>query len=329
MTGLRHHLLSLTAAGLGVALGLGLGAGPVTDETVASHESTTARLTDRGDRLQERVDGLTAARSADGELLSAMSAELGTGRLDGRSVLVVATPGARSAVVRRVRADLEASGGTVTGVLTLGENYVDPAQAQAPLEDLALRLVPPGVEFSPGASAIERVGVVLARATVRAPAEERTAGVAVVDTVTVDRRADQDAAEVIAGLDELDAVRLDGKPGRLADLAVLVTGSGRADGKQSEPALAGLVAALDAGSLGAVLSGPGDAETGPLRWARDATSGQLESGVSTVDSLDDPAGGALLVLALSEQAEGRSGDYGLGRGARAVLPAVPSGPAGG
>ena len=321
MSGLRHHLLSLTAAGLGVALGLGLGAGPVTDETVASHEATTQRLTDRGDGLQERVDGLTAARAADGELLSALSGALRTGRLKGRSVLVVASPGARNSDVRRVRTALDAAGGRVTNVLFLTGNYVDPTQAQAPLEDLALRLVPPGVEFTSGSSAIERVGVVLARATVRGPAEAAAEVAGEIDRKGVDR----DAAEVIAGLEELDAVRLEGRPGRLADLAVLVTGPGRADGRASGAALAGLLAALDAGSQGAVLAGPGDARTGPLRWARDA--GRLESGVSTVDSLDDRAGGALLVLALAEQVEDGSGDYGLGRGARAVLPAVPSVPA--
>ena len=56
----------------------------------------------------------------------------------------------------------------------------------------------------------------LARSTVQAPDE----GDAPDDAI------DQDAAEVIAGLDELDAVRLDGTPGPRAELAVMVTGPG-------------------------------------------------------------------------------------------------------
>lgn len=309
MSGLRHHLLSLTAAGLGVTLGLGLGAGPVAEETVASHERTTARLTERAERLQDRVDRLGKATADGDKAVRALAARLTTRRLDGRSVVVVAAPGASGAVVRRVVADLAAAGATVTGELTLTRTYVDPAQAQSPLEDLALRLVPPGVEFVEGSSAIERVGTVLARATVRRPTEgPRPAGI------------DQDAAGLIAGLEELDAAHLEGTPGRLADLAVLVSADGGADARTAEPALAGLLTALDAGSLGAVLAGTGAAAEGAMRWVRSATNDQLEGGISTVDSLERPIGRAVLVLALAEQAQGRAGHYGLGRDARAVLP---------
>lgn len=332
MSGVRHHLLSFTAAGLGIALGLGLGAGPVAEDTVASHEGTTRALTDRAARLEARVQEMRAAAADDAKAVGELAAPLTADRLAGRSVLVVATPGATKGVVRRVGAGLEAAGATVTGVLTLTTTYVDPTQAQAPLEDLALRLVPPGVEFADGASAIERVGTVLARATVQRPADGEP-GVDQADAARPGAGIDRDAAEVIAGLDELDALRLVGKPGRRADLAVVV--SGRGDLSDSEPALAGLLRALDAGSLGAVLAGPGRADAGALRWVRDATGDQLEGSLSTVDSLDAPVGTALLVLALAEQADGGSGHYGLGRGARSVvpvvpvLPALPASPAGG
>jgi len=315
----RHHLLSFTAAGLGIALGLGLGAGPVAEDTVASHDSTTEALEDRVARLEARVQDLRAAARDDEKVVAELAAPLVADRLAGRRVLVVATPGATKGVVRRVRTRLEAAGATVTGVLTLTKTYLDPSQAQAPLEDLALRLVPPGVEFADGTSAIERVGAVLARATVTKPADrEQAAGP---DASRPAGRIDRDAAEVIAGLDELDALRLDGKPGRLADLAVVVSGPG--DAPESEAALAGLLRALDAGSLGAVLTAPGRADAGVLRWVRDATGDQLEGSLTTVDSLDTPVGTALLVLALAEQASGGSGDYGLGRGARDVVPVVP------
>lgn len=317
MSGLRYHLLSVTAAGLGVALGLGLGAGPVADGTASSHERTTARLTDRVDRLTDRIGRLQTATAADALVVAALAAPLTAGRLTGRTVLVVATPGARKPDVRRVGASLEAAGATLTGVLTLTETYVDPALAQAPLEDLALRLVPPGVKFAAGSSPIERVGTVLARATVQRPPE------AAKTPVTAEEPVDQEAAEVIAGLDELDAVRLAGDPGRRADLAVVVSGPGAADVPEAGPAVAGLLAALDAGSLGAVLAAPGGASTGALRWVR--ADPELGATVSTVDSLDAPVGGPAVVLALAEQVAGGSGPYGLGRGARAVLPGIAAG----
>jgi hypothetical protein len=182
-----------------------------------------------------------------------------------------------------------------------------------------LRLVPPGVEFPDDATAIDRVGTVLARATVRAPADDdadqRDAGPAA-DEI------DQDAAEVIAGLDELDAVRLQGDPGRRAELAVLVTGG--KDRAEAEPALLGLLAALDAGGSGAVLAAPGAADAGPLRWVRDSDDDAL-AGASTVDAVDTAVGPDVVVLALAEQAAGGQGHYGLGRNAGRVLPEVTAG----
>jgi hypothetical protein len=247
-------------------------------------------------------------------VVAALTKPLTVGKLEDSSVVVVATPGARRQDVRAARAGLESAGASVTGVLTLTEVYVDPTQAQSPLEDLALRLVPPGVTFPAGASAIERVGMVLARSTLQRPVQdgEKQPPGDVQDGI------DQDAAGVIAGLDELDAVRLSGDPGRLADLAVVVSGPG--DEAAAEPALAGLVSALDAGGLGAVLAGPGLAKAGAVRWMRDDTAGRAEGSASTVDSVDTRIGRTALVLAVAEQAAGKSGHYGLGRGARAVLP---------
>jgi hypothetical protein len=225
---------------------------------------------------------------------------------------------------------LHAAGATVTGLLRLTGTYVDPARAQSPLEDLSLRLVPPGVEFPDGATAIERVGTVLARATVRPPtdeaddaADEAQDGTASLLGRTPADDIDQDGAEVIAGLDELDALRLEGDPGRRAELAVMV--AGRGDRAGAQPALLGLLAALDAGSGGAVLTAPGDAGAGPVRWVRDSQDTSLD-GVSSVDAVDGEAGPAVLALALSEQAAGGQGHYGLGRNAGRVLPeAAPGG----
>ena len=306
MSGPRYHLLSLLAAGLAMALGLGLGAGPVAEQSADDSARSTSRLQDRVGRLEDRVAALSAEHVRDAERLTALARPLTDGRLDGRRVLLVATPDARATDVRQARAALETAGATLTGTVRLTGTYVDPARAQSPLEDLALRLVPPGVEFADGASAIERVGTVLARATVQRPGG-----------ATPSAAVDQDAAEVIAGLEELSALRLDGEPGLRAELAVMIAGP--AEEADARPALTGLLAALDAGSRGAVLAGPDDGAAGPLRWVRDL-EGDTPEGASTVDGVGTPAGAAALVLALAEQAAGEAGHYGLGRGARAVIP---------
>jgi hypothetical protein len=312
VTGVRHVVLSLVAAGLALLLGVALGAGPVTEQAAADRAAASDRLRDRLADLEQRTAALTAAAKQDARAAAALAAPLVADRVAGRSLLLLATPGARTADVRSTAAVLEDAGATVAATLTLTDTYVDPAKAQSPLEDLSLRLVPPGVEFPDGALPIERVGTVLARATVQLPEGDEEA------TGDVDR----DAAEVLAGLDELGAVHLDGTPGRRAELAVMVTGPG--DDAESTPALAGLLAALDRGSRGAVLTGPGDASDGLLPDVRKAERSDLDD-VSTVDSAGTTVGSAALVLALAEQVGGRAGDYGLGASARRVLPLAADG----
>lgn len=305
----RYHALSLSVAVLALALGLGLGAGPVTERSADASSDRTGRLQATVDRLQARAAKQESRATRDAAALEAMGGPLTVGRLDGRSVLVVATPAAADGDVRRVSSAIEDAGATVTGVLSLTSTYGDPASAQSPLEDLALRLVPPGVEFPDRSSPIDRVGVVLARATVQRPGDGADPATGI----------DRDGAELIAGLDELGALRLDGDPGRRAELAVVV--AGRGEETEARPALTGLVSALDSGSRGAVVSAPGAGNAGLLRWVRD-DEGTDVAGVSTVDSLDGTAGTVALVLALAEQAGGDEGDYGTGRGAARVLPAA-------
>jgi hypothetical protein len=191
--------------------------------------------------------------------------------------------------------------------------YVDPTKAKAPLEDLALRLVPPGVEFADGATPIERVGTVLARATV---ASERQ------DTQEVDQR----AAEVLAGLQELGAIEVTGEPGKRSDLAVVIAPAPATEkldaeaAKAADDALLGLVAALDAGSRGAVVTGPPEsAEAGGFVNLVRASDDKAK-GVSTDDLADSAMGEIGMVLALVEQTRGAAGDYGGGDGVDSVIP---------
>lgn len=299
MTGARNLLLALVAAVLALALGLALGAGPVVGRSDAARVDRTDRLTARVERLDARVTRLQARAGASDRLAAALAAPLTTGRLKGHSVVLVRTPGAAAADVRRTRAALLGAGAALTGTVTLTPAYLDPAKASSPLEDLALRLVPPGVTFTPGATSIERVDTVLARSTVsRSPGDAP----------------DQAAAELVAGLHELGAVRRTGPPGQLAELAVVVTG--RHERPAAKAALVPLLRALDAAGQGAVLVGPGTVPD-VVRWAREGDSG----GASTVDSVDSAGGTVATVLALVEQLAGRQGAYGVGAGATAVVPA--------
>ena len=274
----------------------------------ASRAVREERLAAQAARLQDRVAVLEGRARTDARVVTALGGPLTDGALEGHSVLLVRTPGAGDGLVRRTRAALLGAGASLTGELAVTGTYLDPDKATAPLEDLALRLVPPGVEFGSGASSIERVGVVLARSTVAAkPAAE----------------VDQDAAALIAGLDELGAVRLDGDPGRLAELAVVVTGDREdADGRAGRhgparrrwtPVAAGRCWSVPARAPPRS-AGPGPADRPGRRRSTRRTQ---------------PAGQVALVLALTQQVAGGKGAYGTGTGATSVLPASvrPAAPA--
>jgi Copper transport outer membrane protein, MctB len=308
MAGFRFHALALTSSVVTLAVGVVLGVGPLSDAQTTKHREQIAASADRQAALKAQLATVRVQAGIDSALAKALTGQLIADRLTGRTVVVVAAPGADPALVRRTSADLKRAGATVTGTLTLGNAYIDPAKAQSPLEDLALRLIPPGVVFTDGASPIERVGTVLARSTVTAS-----------DTAT---GVDQKAAEVIAGLHELGALKLKGAPGRLAHFAVVVAGPvvrGKAAAAGARDALLGLVAALDQGGKGVVVVGTSDAAK-PDRLIAAVRTSPLTRNPSTVDTGGSVGGDLALVLALAEQANGRAGDYGRGAGADALVP---------
>jgi hypothetical protein len=308
MNGLRYHGLALVTSVVTLGVGVVLGVGPITEAQSQTHQRESQQLRDRQARLERRATAATTAARGDQALAESLAAPLTRHRLDGHTVVVIAAPGADRSLVRRTSTVVATAGATVTGTLTLRPDYVDPTKAQSPLEDLALRLVPPGVTFAEGASPIARVGTVLARSTVTR--DVSTAG-----------DVDQKAAELIAGLDELNALTLVGDPGRLADLAVVVAGPpprGKAAASAARDALLGLVTALDGSSRGTVVLGAAQ----PHGLVAEVRAGQQRSRASTVDTAGSVAGDLAVVLGLAEQAAGRSGDYGSAAGADALVPAV-------
>jgi hypothetical protein len=305
---LRYHGLALATSVVTLAVGVVLGVGPITDHQDAAQSRRTHALEHRQAALQQRLRNATGQSSADQALAASLTKPLLRNQLNGRSVLLVAAPGADRTTVRRTARAVRRAGATVTGTLSLLPDYVDPAKAQSPLEDLALRLVPPGVTFVKGAQPIARVGTVLARSTVtRNPS---AAG-----------RIDQKGAELISGLNELKAISLAGNPGRFADLAVVVAGPAPrgADARAgSREALLGLVAALQTGSRGTVVLGSGS-RGGLVAQVRATTVARR---ATTVDTAGSGAGDLATVLGLAEQLDGRSGDYGSAAGADALVPDV-------
>jgi len=308
VSSLRYHGLALGASVVTLALGVVLGVGPITDHQDAVHAASADALKARQAALTDRLRTATTRAATDQALARSLTKPLLRNQLDGRQVLLVAAPGAERATLRRTSTAVRQAGASVTATLTVRADYVDPTKAQSPLEDLALRLVPPGVTFADGATPIARVGTVLARSTVTK--DPSAAG-----------KIDQKAAELIAGLEELDAIALSGDPGRLADLAVVVAGPaprGTEAREGSRDALVGLVTALQTTSRGTVVLG----SPAPSNLVAQVRAQTAAKRASTVDTAGSGAGDLATVLGLAEQVGGASGDYGSGPGADALVPEV-------
>jgi hypothetical protein len=316
----RYHIVSLVAVFLALGVGIVLGSGPLDEQIQGALQTQTEDLRAQQKDLRTQVSDLEAQVGVGEEFAQEVMAPLTVNQLTDRSVVMFVLPGASNDLVDTAREALEESGATVTGTVTVTDVYVDPTKAKAPLEDLALRLVPPGVEFPDGATPIDRVGVVLARATV---ADERQ------DTQEIDQR----AAELLAGFQELGAIEVTGEPGRRSDLAVMIAPPAPAEDAAADPevargendALLGLAAALDAGGRGVVVSGPrlSAASGGFVDLVR--SSDDRLQGVSTVDAAEATVGRIAMVLALVEQTRGAAGDYGGADGVDSVIPDVSGG----
>lgn len=320
MAGVRYHGLALATSVVTLAVGVVIGVGPLAEQQTSRHTAQTTALRARQATLDDRIAASTTAAREDRALADVLAKPLVRGALADKTVVIVAAPGADRSLVRRTARVVKRAGATVTGTLSLSGVYVDPGSAQSPLEDLVLRLVPPGVNFAAGASPIERVGTVLARATVMNATSPAT-------------EIDQKAAELIAGLVELKALTLTGDPGDRAQLAVVVAGpavrgaAGKTQG--AEESLLGLVSALDQGALGTVVLGAAPAAKAGGLVAQSRAASSTTQVVSTVDTGDTTAGDLALVLALAEQARGKAGSYGNGAGADALVPALPAAAASG
>jgi len=313
----RYHIVSLVAVFLALGVGIVLGSGPLDEQIQGALQTQTDDLRSQQRGLRSQVTDLERRNAVGEQFAQEIVDPLTANQLTDRSVVIFTLPGTDNDLVDGATKVLERAGATVNGTVGITDVYVDPTKAKAPLEDLALRLVPPGVEFPDGATSIERVGTVLARATVASNRQ---------DTQEVDQR----AAEVLAGLQELGAVEVTGEPGRRSDLAVVLAPAPpkeKADAdtvKGADDALLGLVAALDAGSRGAVVTGPPESADagGFVNLVR--RSDDKAKGVSTVDLADSAIGEIGLTLALVEQTRGAAGDYGGGNGVDGVIPNFPS-----
>jgi hypothetical protein len=311
----RYHLVSIVAIFLALAVGIVLGSSVLGEELVKSADVISADLQRRNDGLRAEKQVLQQQQSGNDSFVASVTPKLVQSTLAGERVVLVEAPGTLDAQREAVEQVLVQSGAVVSGRVVLTEKYFDPAQAGF-LDALATQLKPVGVVFPESASPYDKAATVLASAIVTKDRAQLT-------------RDDPAAATALDAYVEGGLVTVTDEPAKRASLAVLVAPAERFEGEGAAERLKALLAlavGLDANGQGTVVAGgTATAESGGLLAAvRD--SGDAAAAVSTVDTVDMPAGLVIVVYALREQLAGRSDQYGIGPGASAFAPAAEATP---
>ena len=314
MIDFRYHIVSIVSIFLALAVGIVLGAGPLQGQLgqSLSNEVHTLRQTKEqlNDQLNTAKDGLS---SRDG-FITDITPEMVGGRLAGRSVTLIELPGASSDMAKQVTSVLKTAGAKVNGTVSVKSAWTDPAK-KAARQQLATDLAPLA-RVSPPAGASQESEPILAGVLTR--------GLVTTDVSAADKP-DDAAQTALAGLRTGGLIDFSGKGPDPATLAIVLAGPptpGETAAQQQAEATtyAVLARALRAGSSGtlAISDADGTATGATLHAIR--TDKQASAAVSTVDDADQPMGLITVVLAMREQLDGASGQYGTASGAKATEP---------
>ena len=320
MIDFRYHLVSIIAVFLALAIGIVVGTTALNGYVVDDLRARNGAVIKDKRNLEGVVRDLRNQVSRRDQFATTVTPAVVSGALTGERVLVVTAQGASDQVVKDLSALVTEAGGTVTGVLKLRPDLLDPTKS-AVVDDLVASVAPAGLTLPDGSPA-ERAALELAAATVTTP--------------TVDGIGSDAAAKILGGFTGADLVDVQQPPGSKsgaalvpATLAMVVTGGANGTtlsdiDKQRQQTELTLVRAWDARSSGTVVAGPESAAgTGGLIQAVRADGG-LSDNVSSVDTVDSPFGAVSTILALREQDTGGSGRYGQGPGSQAAAPTLPT-----
>src|SRR5262245_47721445 len=148
MISLRTHAISLAAVFLALAVGVALGSGLLSNTVLSG-------LRDDKQELQSQINGLTDQKNALNEKLGAaaefdtqMSPRILRDSIAGKSVVMFRTPDAADDDVDALSRMVEQAGGTVTGAVSLTEEFVDANSAEKLLSVVNSPVVPAGAQLS-------------------------------------------------------------------------------------------------------------------------------------------------------------------------------------
>lgn len=309
MISLRSHVISLAAVFLALAIGVALGSGLLSNTVLSGLRDDKQDLQHQIDTQVEQNNALNEKLSAAGEFDALMAPRVLRDSLGGKSVVLFRTPDAADDDLDALTRMIGQAGGTVSGTVTLTQEFVDANSAEKLLSVVNSPIVPAGAQLSTtsvdqGSQAGDLLGIALLRA--RDPAAP---------AVT-----DEQRETVLTALRDTGFLTYGNEPVGAGDTALIVTGGPLGDDAGNRGAtVARFAAGLARHGSGTVLVGRDGSASGTGAVAVTRSDAALASAVSTVDDVDDESGRITSVLALSDLVGGaKPGQYGTGQGAAAV-----------
>lgn len=310
MISLRQHALSLAAVFLALAVGVVLGSGFLSDTLLSS-------LRDEKRDLNTQISGLNDQKNVLNEKLSAANnfdtqlvGRIVHDALGGKSVVVFRTPDAKDDDVAAVSKFIGQAGGTVTGTVSLTQEFVEANSAEKLQTVVNSSVLPAGQQLSTklvdqGSQAGDLMGIaLLANANPAAPAvddiQRNTVLAALRDTGFITYQA----------TDHMGA----------ANAALVVTGGSLPqDAGNKGVSVARFSAALAPHGSGTLLAGRDGSATGGAAVAVTRADAAMNSAITTVDDVDAAPGRITAVLGLHDLlGGGHAGQYGTGHGAASI-----------
>ncbi|MFE0155455.1 copper transporter [Nonomuraea sp. NPDC059007] len=315
MIDFRYHLVSIVAIFLALAVGIVMGTTLLQNPAIQMAKETTDGLIKNNSELRAEKDDLARRQAGNDSFVKDMTPVLAlvAGGLSGQRVLLVDTPGSTGALREAQQQVLDQAGATVGQRVTISDKFLA-LDSEGVLDGLATQLKPADLTYTAGASVYDKVAQLLAATLTTA--DPTQAGTANAET-----------AAVLAAFEKGGFISVEGDVDKRATLAVMFAPDKPFEGERAETqaaALVSLAAGLDAGSKGALVAGSTTAVApgGVITELRD--SGDISQRVSSIDTLDMPAGRVVGVYALREQIAGRAGQYGIGTGVTDFQPPLPS-----
>jgi hypothetical protein len=310
MISLRQHALSLAAVFLALAVGVVLGSGFLSDTLLSS-------LRDEKRDLYSQINGLNDQKNTLNEKLSAannfdnqLAGRIMHDALGGKSVVVFRTPDAKDDDIAAVSKFIGQAGGTVTGTVSLTQEFVDANSAEKLRTVVNSSILPAGQQLSTklvdqGSQAGDLLGIaLLINANPAVPPVD-----------------DPQRDTVLASLRDTGFITY--QPSDhvgAANAALIVTGSALPqDAGNQGVSVARFSAAMAPHGSGTLLAGRDGSATGGAAVAVTRADAGMSSTISTVDDVDTAPGRITAVLGLHDLINGgHVGQYGTGHGARSI-----------